>query len=108
FDHRAPGKMHLYRDAKAFASAANMVDVKRAHGVEQHVLSAAEAIAIEPALADATGLAGVVHSPTEEVGDTHRFCVELLAVLRQQYGVRTDFDFDVSRVEETPQGVMLR
>lgn len=108
FDHLAPGKMHLYRDAKAFAAARAMVDIKRAHGVEQHVLSAAEAIAIEPALADATGLIGVIHSPTEEVGDTHRFCVELLAVLREQYGVRTDFDFDVSRVEETPQGVMLR
>lgn len=107
FDHRMPGKMHLYHDAKAFSSARAMVDIKRAHGVEQHVLSAAEAIAIEPALATATGLAGVIHSPTEEVGDSHRFCVELLAVLRDQYAVQADFDLDVARIEETPQGVLL-
>lgn len=107
FDHHAPGKMHLYHDAKAFASARAMVDIKRARGVEQHVLSAAEAIAIEPALATATGLAGVIHSPTEEVGDSHRFCVALLAVLREQYAVQADFDLDVAGIEETPQGVLL-
>lgn len=107
FDHRAPGKMHLYHDARAFASARAMVDIKRARGVEQHILSPAEAVAIEPALATATGLAGVIHSPTEEVGDSHRFCVELLTVLREQYAVQAAFDLDVAHIEETPQGVLL-
>src|SRR5690606_8187595 len=107
FDHHAPGKMHLYHDARAFASARAMVDVKRARGVEQHILSPAEAIAIEPALATATGLAGVIHSPTEEVGDSHRVCVELLTVLREQYAVQAAFDLDVAHIEETPQGVLL-
>lgn len=107
FQHTAPGKMHLYRDPAALDDAAAMVAVKREYGVQQSVLSPREAVALEPALAGATGLAGVVHSPAEEVGDPLRFCIGLLAILRADYGVTTCFNFEVASATPASDGLML-
>jgi D-amino-acid dehydrogenase len=107
FGHAVAGKMHLYFDADALASAGKLVDLKRRHGAVQQVLTAAEAIAVEPALAGSKGLVGVVYSPEDEVGDPHRFSEQLLAVLRRDYGVRTVFNLDVQDAAFTAEGVTL-
>ncbi|MGY0799938.1 FAD-dependent oxidoreductase [Lysobacter sp. A286] len=107
FEHTTPGKMHLFRDAAALDAAAAMVAIKQKHGVEQSILSPQQAIDIEPALAGASGLVGVVHSPAEEAGDPQRFCVGLLALLVADYGVTACFDFDVAKLATTPEGVCL-
>ena len=59
--------------------------------MRQQWLSAAEAVAVEPALAGARGIAGAVYSPQEAVGDPWRFCTGLLAVLQADYGVQARF-----------------
>jgi len=107
FDHAPAGKMHLYHDAEALAGAAGIVAIKRAHGAVQEVLSPRQAIDLEPALAHASGLAGVVYSPQEEVGDSHRFCSGLLAVLRADYALRTNFGFEVTGLAAGPDGVAV-
>ena len=107
FGHTAAGKMHLYFDRAALASAGEMVELKRRHGAVQQVLTAAEAIAIEPALVGSKGLVGVVHSPQDEVGDPHRFSEQLVGVLRRDYGVRTVFSLDVQDAALTSEGVTL-
>lgn len=107
FQHTAPGKMHIYRDPRALDDAAAMVSVKREYGVEQSVLSPQQAIDLEPALAGASGLAGVVHSPAEEVGDPQRFCVDLLAIMMSDYAVTSCFNFEVAKLVTTPDGVSL-
>ncbi len=107
FSHAAPGKMHLYHDAGALHRAEAVAAMKHRHGVVQHVLSPREAVAIEPALEDIDGLAGVLHSPQEEVGDPHRFCVGLLRVLREQYGVQACFETDVDDLLREPDAVTL-
>lgn len=99
FGHVAAGKMHLYFDAASVRAAATMAELKRRHGAVQEVLSPAEALAIEPALAGARGLAGVLYSPQDEVGDPHRFAEGLVAVLARDYGVRTFFDVDLADAE---------
>jgi D-amino-acid dehydrogenase len=93
------GKMHLYYDTAALAAAAEMVALKAAHGATQHILTAAEARLLEPALSGVKALAGVVYSPGDEVGDPHRFSQELTGVLSEVYGVRMAFGFDVARAE---------
>lgn len=95
FQHRVAGKLHVYYDAGALPKARAMIDAKRPHGVRQQLLSPAEAIAIEPALVGARGMAGVVHSPDEEAGDPWRFCIGLLDVLRTQHGLQARFGFDL-------------
>ncbi|MCI3131195.1 FAD-dependent oxidoreductase [Phenylobacterium aquaticum] len=97
FGHAAPGKMHMYFDAQSLAAAEQMVRLKADHGAVQQVLSPGEARALEPALAGARGLYGVVHSPGDEVGDPRRFCEGLLDHLKRTYGVRTVFGLDIAK-----------
>lgn len=97
FQHRVAGKLHVYYDAAALPKARAMIDVKRPFGVRQQLLSPAEAIAAEPALAGARGMAGAVYSPDEEAGDPWRFCTGLLQILQAQYDVQSRFGFDLQR-----------
>lgn len=99
FGHESPGKMHLFYDRAAFAAALEVMGLKQAHGARQVDLTPQEAVAIEPALASATGLAGVIHSPDDEVGDPFLFAKGLLAILQRDYGVSTHFGFEAQRVE---------
>lgn len=87
FGHSVPGKLHIYTGAKGFAAAGRLVEAKRVHGAEQQVLSAAEAIALEPALAERGPFAGAVYTPGDEVGDPHRFCKAIASLLQGHYGV---------------------
>ncbi|WP_287598152.1 FAD-dependent oxidoreductase [Thermomonas sp.] len=99
FQHRVAGKLHVYYDASALPKARAMIDTKRSFGVRQQLLSPAEAIAAEPALADARGMVGAVHSPDEEAGDPWRFCCGLLQILQAQYGMQARFGFDLQRAQ---------
>ncbi|SNS33672.1 D-amino-acid dehydrogenase [Sphingomonas laterariae] len=105
FGHAMPGKMHLYRDPAAFARAAEVVSLKGDAGIEQHLLSPAEAMGIEPALANAGPLAGVLWTPADEVGDPHLFCRAMLELLRGSYGVRAEFGFSASHLREDGDAV---
>lgn len=100
FRHSAPGKIHLYEDEESLAAAASMVERKREQGAVQELLTAAEAVALEPALASAAErLSGAVYSPQEEVGDPYLFCKALLETLKSDYGVRTRFGVKAARLE---------
>jgi D-amino-acid dehydrogenase len=99
FDHRVAGKLHVYYNATSLPAARAMIERKRPFGVRQQLLDADAAIAIEPALAGARGIAGVVHSPEEEVGDPWRFSSGLLDVLRAHYGVEARFGVDLAHLQ---------
>ena len=104
FDHTAPGKLHVYYDAAALPKARAMIAAKRPFGVQQNVLTPAQAIAIEPALAAARDIAFVVHSPEEEVGDPFKFSGQLLHILRTHYNVQPYFDVAVHGLHRTAEG----
>jgi D-amino-acid dehydrogenase len=104
FDHAVPGKMHLHYSQRALESAAAAMALKHRLGIEQAILSRAEAIAIEPALAQVEGLAGVVHSPRDAVGDAHRFSEGLLALWDEKDGFKRRFGFAVRRIERRGGG----
>jgi D-amino-acid dehydrogenase len=106
FDHRIAGKLHVYYNAASLPAARAMIERKRPFGVQQRLVDADQAIAIEPALAGARGIAGVVHSPEEEVGDPWRFATGLLAVLRTRYGVDARFGIDLQQLRR--DGAMWR
>src|SRR3546814_16602904 len=83
FGHEVAGKMKRFYSGSALAVARQGMALKRGHGAVQNALSPKEALAIEPALAGAVGLEGVIHSPEDEVGDPFRFATGLLDVLVQ-------------------------
>lgn len=75
FAWRDAGKLVVYRNAKTFAAAATRAGTGT-------VLSAAECVAREPALAAAsTLLAGGIYNGGEAVADCHAFCLALAARL---------------------------
>lgn len=89
FGLRAAGKLVVFRDRAAFAAAARTAETLRRHGIEQVVLSGAEALAREPALRIPEGeLAGAVFTPGEEVGDCAAFTAGLAEQLRRRNSVR--------------------
>ncbi len=108
FSHTAPGKMHLYYDRQALDAAAAMVAVKHKYGVEQAVLDARAATALEPALAGASGLAGVVHSPRDEVGDPHQFCAEMMGILQTHYAVDLQLGTEVIGLDMASDEVRIQ
>lgn len=107
FDHARPGKMHLFRDDAALARAEEVSQMKREAGFEQHVVGAAQAREIEPALTEAGHFVGALWTPEEEVGDPYLFCRGLLRVLRRDYGVIAQFDFAAGAPLITPDSVTI-
>lgn len=86
FSHAAAGKVHLHANAESLAAARQVVAAKAALGARQEVLTPAEAVQLEPALAGHGPFAGAIYTPGDEVGDPHRFCAELAALLAADYG----------------------
>lgn len=78
FNWRDAGKLVVYRSPKTFAAAVARPDSEDA----RQVLTPAECVAREPALADAEGvLAGGIFNGGEAVADCHAFCQALAARL---------------------------
>lgn len=77
FAWREAGKLVVYRDRALFKRAAALA------GADAEVLSPAEAVAREPALAALRdALAGGIHTPGEAVADCQAFCLALALRLR--------------------------
>lgn len=88
YDGLSLGILHLHTDPAELEAAREPSRLMTELGCECRLVSASDAIAIEPALA-AIGpkLAGAVFSPGDESGDAHRFTRELAERCRQR-GVR--------------------
>ena len=100
FGYEAGGKLHLIEGRSAMQAARSTVKLKQEMGARQQLITPAEAVRLEPALAErAQSLSGAIYSPQEEVGDPYRFCAALLARLKAQYGVRTRLGGTVRRLE---------
>jgi D-amino-acid dehydrogenase len=79
-DYRTNGKLVVFRDQAALMSAGAQVAYQHSLnvGCEQYVLSAAECVAKEPALAAMQSkLAGGIYTPSEDVVDSHGLCMYL-------------------------------
>lgn len=85
FDHRKAGKLVLLASADELAAARASRKLKRQHGCHTEILTKAEAIAIEPALAHMRGdILGAVYSQEDEVADAQKFTSELGQWLESQ------------------------
>ncbi len=76
FHRRQGGVMYLYRSAEALAAGVKKVEPMRKLGFDFRVLDKAEAVRIDPGLANAP-VAGAVFSESDESGDSAMFCREL-------------------------------
>jgi len=78
YDQRTQGILHFYTNQKEFDGALAPAEQMRALGCERQVISADEAVRIEPALAHIRPqLAGATFTAEDESGDANRFTREL-------------------------------
>lgn len=78
YDHLERGILHFYTNPAEFEAALEPARVMRELGVERQVKTAAECVALEPALEPArTRIAGGTYTPTDESGNAHMFTSEL-------------------------------
>ena len=85
FDYRRNGKLVIFSDDASFDGARRTLDFQRAFGSEQNALDGTQCLALEPALQHISNrVVGGIHTPSEDAGDCHDFCVAMEALLRKR------------------------
>ena len=119
YDQRTQGILHFYTSQQEFDNALEPSRQMRELGCDRQVISADQAIEIEPALTPMRSrLAGATYTAEDESGDARKF-TQALASLCEQRGVRFLMSHHITRlvqekgritdVEVTdPQGSFLR
>ncbi|SDC52648.1 D-amino-acid dehydrogenase [Cupriavidus sp. YR651] len=92
FDFARRGKLIVHRDAAAYESACRLLDYQASLGCEQQAMDRDATVALEPALGGIRhDIAGAIYTPSEEVGDCHRFCLSLAHLLQGKGAVTMRF-----------------
>ena len=99
YDELTRGILHLCTSRGDFDALARHAEAMRSLGIRREVKSAAECLAIEPALKSSTSpLAGGVLTPEDESGDAHKFTLELARLCRMK-GVELRTDAEIRALE---------
>lgn len=95
YDQLSRGILHFYTSPAAWQAAQQAAQLMREAGCTLDPKSAAECVAIEPALAPfGERIAGGTYTPDDESGDAHRFTRELAALCATR-GVTFRYDTQV-------------
>ncbi|MFI5444067.1 D-amino acid dehydrogenase [Polaromonas sp. UC242_47] len=98
YDQRTQGILHFYTSQQEFEGALEPSRQMRELGCERRVISADEAVAIEPALATLRSqLAGATYTAEDESGDARKFTLAL-AQLCEARGVRFLMGHHITRL----------
>ena len=99
YEQQTRGILRIYEGRQTLDEAVAAVSLEKLHGIDLRVLTAAQCVELEPALADrAEYIAGGVHAPADESGDAHKFTQEL-ARLAAAHGVQYRYGSSVTRIE---------
>lgn len=99
YDCLERGILHYYTDAAEFAHALPQAEYMRQFGCDRVVRTAAECLAIEPALANSTlQIVGGTWTVDDESGDAQRFAAQL-AERSAAHGVAFRYDCAVAGIE---------
>lgn len=100
YDQRTQGILHFYTSEKEFDAAEAPAAQMRELGCDRRVISADEAVRIEPALAHIRSkLAGATYTSEDESGDANRFARELVK-LCEAAGVHFLMSHTVTAIRE--------
>ena len=99
YEQQTGGILRIYADRQALDEAVAAASLEQLHGIDLRVLTAAECVALEPALGAAGGrIVGGVHAPEDESGDAHKFTQDL-ARLCAARGAQFRFGSSIRRIE---------
>jgi len=99
YEQQTRGILRIYDSRQALDEAVAAAALEQRHGIDLRVLTAAQCVELEPALAArAERIAGGVHAPGDESGDAHKFTQEL-ARLCAARGVQFRYGSSIRRLE---------
>jgi len=100
FDYVQNGKLVVHTQRASFESARRLMAYQAKLGAEQEALDANATVALEPALESMfPRIAGAIYTPSEDVGDTFKFCNELVRLMTTGANpVRYRFGVEVERL----------
>jgi D-amino-acid dehydrogenase len=99
YEQQTRGILRIYEGQHALDDAVAAATLEQRQGIDLRILTAAECVELEPALAARAGqVAGGVHAPGDESGDAHKFTQDL-ALLCAARGVQFRYGSSVLRVE---------
>ncbi len=99
YDQKECGILHFYTDEAEFAHAIPQAELMHRYGCDRVVKSAAECLAIEPALAGSTvPIVGGTYTAEDESGDARKFATELARNAAER-GVTFRFDAAIESIE---------
>jgi D-amino-acid dehydrogenase len=105
YDHLERGILQFATHARDLDSIARHAEAMRELGVHREVKSAAECLALEPALQDSVDpVLGGVYEPRDESGDAYRFTAELSRIAASR-GVAFRFGASIRELECSGGGV---
>jgi len=82
FDYVQNGKLVVHTNPKSYESAKRLMEYQRTLGAEQEALDAKACVELEPALEHMAGrMCGAIYTPSEDAGDTYKFCNELKRIM---------------------------
>ena len=91
FDQSFEGILHFYKDAHYLANARLVKDLYEANGCQWDMLDPHQVHLAEPNLRNNGSVLGGAWTEDDWMGDIHKFCTELTAVLKNKYGVTFSF-----------------
>jgi len=91
FDQSFEGILHFYKDAHYLANARSVKDLYEANGCQWDMLDPHQVHLAEPNLRNNGSVLGGAWTEDDWMGDIHKFCTELTAVLKNKYGVTFSF-----------------
>jgi D-amino-acid dehydrogenase len=82
FDYVQNGKLVVHTSPRSHESAKRLMEYQRTLGAEQRALDPKACVELEPALEHmAPRICGAIHTPSEDAGDTYKFCNELKRIM---------------------------
>lgn len=108
YDHRTQGILHFYTSKKEFDAALKPAELMRELGCERRVISADEAVQLEPALAHIRPrLAGATYTAEDESGDANLFAREVVRLCHDR-GVKFLMSHTVTALRTEGAGASTR
>lgn len=100
FDQSFKGILHFYKDAHYLANARSVKDLYEANGCQWDMLDPHQVHLTEPNLRNDGSVLGGAWTEDDWMGDIHKFCTELTAVLKNKYNVKFRFGDKISKLSD--------
>ena len=100
YDWAPSGIMHIYKDHSYFKNAIDAKQIYNDNGCEWDILSPLQVKSLDPTLTSIDNIVGGAWTPTDFVGDIHKFCFNLAKVLETKYRVKFNYNWQINHIEE--------